>query len=243
MNTYAQRNATFLVLLTMAGCSPYYGQRQGLASLFPPQAPPRPVYYQNGVCNGGEGMPASLRAAACESAVAEAQRAQADEQKSQQDTIDRAHANEVAAEKARATETVRKAAFESGEAQGYSQTDFMSLLLDGKQLADAQAKISFDGFYIKVGEVEYILQSQNDIMALVGGYSRVERKLPMLSEDASRPTRERLLHCRERWAIGQIAGGCRISIFGHMTTCRSTTLMNSSEIPCIAVEFSWTPGE
>ncbi len=239
MSRRALRIIAILALAPVTACVlPGTNARQDFRSLLTPQT--TPVVYQDGQCTGGVGMSQALRDADCRQLAENFRRTKAEEQKMRQDAIDYAQAQQKIADvKARSEATKWNRAFEDGEVRGYRRTDFLSAMLDSKQLAQGRALISVDGYYVKVGSAEYIFASMDDVMRLTWAYGQIERAIPVVTEDASRQTRERLLKCREHWVYGVASGGCRMATFGQMTMCRKAG--SSFESPCLDLQFNWQP--
>lgn len=117
---------------------------------------------------------------------------------------------------------------QKAESRGYRLvTSFNDLVLDGKQLANANAKIMLMAFYRKIGEIEYVYPTQYDAYQGVNGF-------PILTEDAQRPLREYFMSVE----CAQSPMGCRASVGGHMTTCRhlNPLLANYPPEPRLNVE-------
>ena len=120
-------------------------------------------------------------------------------------------------------EVLRKA-----ESHGYKRiASFNDLILDGKQLANDNAKIMLTTFYKKEGATEYIYPTQYDAYQGTNGF-------PILTEDAQRPLRAYFMSPE----CSQSPMGCRASIGGHMTMCKhlSILLADYPLQPCLNVE-------
>jgi len=112
------------------------------------------------------------------------------------------------------------------EGHGYRLvTNFNDLLLDGKQLANDNAKIMLTAFYRKDGSNEYIYPTQYDAYQGTNGF-------PILTDDAQRPLREYFMSAL------CVQMGCRAAVGGHMTMCRHLNLLlaNYPPMPCLNVE-------
>jgi hypothetical protein len=109
------------------------------------------------------------------------------------------------------------------------------LLLDGRKLARAQARVTFSGQYYRDGNLEMVFGSGGDMLRSTGAYGHVRdtsRRLIVNTDDASRKTREWVLSC------GQKTYGCSdMTLTGHMTMC---TIQNGfgakHEEPCLAAD-------
>jgi hypothetical protein len=108
--------------------------------------------------------------------------------------------------------------------------DFM---LDGKQLAANATPVIMRGAYILQGEADTLyadgqalLMAQSD----VGAHSSVG----LLTEDADRSFRKRLLSCQSDPAASQL--GCPVTLRGFATICTRTNAFGTvRELPCIHV--------
>jgi hypothetical protein len=99
------------------------------------------------------------------------------------------------------------------------------LVLDGKQLAAAHAKMQVTGVYKKVGDAEKLFESSLD------ADQGTDKSIPILTEDAQRSLREDLLSYR-------CTIGCQISVGGHMQLCHylAAQFTNYPPMPCLHVE-------
>ncbi|MDE2500095.1 MAG: hypothetical protein KGL56_07875 [Alphaproteobacteria bacterium] len=136
---------------------------------------------------------------------------------------------EQAAEQQRKQEEAWQQVIRKAESHGYKLiTNFDDLILDGKKMADSNAKIMLSAFYKKEGENAYLFPTQFDAS------EETQRRLPILTDDAQRPLREYLLSlmCTES------PGGCPVWVGGHMTTCSylNPLLANYPPKPCLHVE-------
>jgi hypothetical protein len=126
-------------------------------------------------------------------------------------------------------EQVAKA--EADQAQrGYQVMTIDDFLLDGKKLVAANAKVAVAGLYKKIGQMTVLLPN-----AMTALQNHADTGVAVLTDDATRSTREFVLNC-ERDPVGR---GCQITFLGHATTCTRTTLVGSTDIPCLKVEDGW----
>ena len=136
---------------------------------------------------------------------------------------------ERAAEQQKKQEEAWEQVIKKAESHGYRLiTNFDDLVLDGKIMADSNAKIMLSAFYKKEGENAYLFPTQFDASL------ETQRRLPVLTEDAQRPLREHLLSLM----CTQNPGGCPVWVGGHMTTCsyQNPLLANYPAMPCLHVE-------
>jgi hypothetical protein len=116
------------------------------------------------------------------------------------------------------------------ETHGYKSISFNDFLLDGKELAESQSKVSVAGVYKRNGAFTALFSNQ---MAILQDLQNIN--IPMLTEDATREIRSYFLRCDEN----QVPIGCPITVLGTATMCTKTNLVGSSEVPCIKVEDGW----
>ncbi len=124
---------------------------------------------------------------------------------------------------------------------GYEPISFDDFELDGKKLAARGAKISIRGMYVMVGDVEYLTPSPLASLVIQNGgggppNARAEESIGLLTDAAARATREIFLKCRSNTATAVY--GCAVTVLGRVTMCKKTTLVGSSEAPCLLVEDS-----
>ena len=119
------------------------------------------------------------------------------------------------------------------EKKGFKSIAFDDFLLDGKELAMRNTKLSIQGFYVKLGAVEFLMSS---IIAIEMTRNEIttDRGIALLTEDAPRNVRQYFLNCRNNVATSQI--GCPITVLGHATMCEKTTLLGATTAPCLIVD-------
>ena len=121
--------------------------------------------------------------------------------------------------------------------QGYRRIAFDDFVIDGKEFANSQAKISIQGFYLKMDEVETLFRSGNVIPGTTDG-------ILLLTDDAPKEVRKYFLGCHNITVYELMPTlGCPVKILGRGTTCTKTTLAGSKGVPCIVVEDGWGPSE
>jgi hypothetical protein len=142
-----------------------------------------------------------------------------------------------AQEQAAAAEAEKKrraqisAQIETERNRGYERISFETFQLDGRRLAASEAKVSIQGYYQKIGQIETLSPSD---MAALNPTVRDELNIGLLTDDAPRNIRKYFLDCRTTSKLG-----CRIVIWGRATMCTTTTLVGSKNSPCLIVEDGW----
>jgi hypothetical protein len=201
------------------------------------------VFYKGGDCLGGTKLTPEQRALACKEKKVEDEKARDEKE---QEALRQAEANARAEREAEAREKASRAArnaeIENERERGYTAVSFETVLLDGRDMARNELKVSIDGYDLKVGDLEYIISNARDAMAAVSmviPITAVDEKIGILTDDAPRNTRAYLLYSCRKISNGPFAGGCPLRILGHMTMCQRTTLVSITQVPCIVVEDSW----
>lgn len=147
---------------------------------------------------------------------------------------ERAHAEmdrrerEAKTDKATSEFLLRKHTSEDEE-RGYHHITVPEFLVDKKDLARTNAKISISGTYASNsigGEIILVGQWSNPIT--VG----------LLTDDATRETRMQLLTCRQHLLDYGKTGCWRITLVGHAANCSNQTLLGASSDVCLVVEYS-----
>jgi hypothetical protein len=111
------------------------------------------------------------------------------------------------------------------------------LILDGKELAERNAKIQISGIYKKSGDTASLYASPID------AYHENDNFVPILTDDAQRALREYLM------SYGCVSSptGCLIDVGGHMSMCHhlSPLYANYPDTPCLNVEVRivYRPGD
>jgi hypothetical protein len=59
---------------------------------------------------------------------------------------------------------------------------------------------------------------------------KIDNAVPLLTEDATREFRKVLLHCNN------MPVGCPVAVFGRVTLCEKTTLIDRNNLPCLSVD-------
>jgi hypothetical protein len=115
----------------------------------------------------------------------------------------------------------------------YKRTAFDDFALDGKDLAASSARVSVQGIYIRPGEIETLFPSLLSI-AMARQSLGANAGIVLLTTDATRSARKLLLNCQNNPVGAQI--GCPLTIRGRASMCTKTTLVGSTEVPCLIVE-------
>ena len=120
--------------------------------------------------------------------------------------------------------------------QGYRVEAFDDFRLDGKELAAGGAKLLMQGFYFKMGNMEY-LQPNALAVAEVREYGSSNKSISLLTEDASRDIRKVFLECSDNLANPL---GCSVTVIGHADTCTLTSALTPARsLPCLTIEDGW----
>jgi len=141
-----------------------------------------------------------------------------------------------AAEEQRQREANARAAAEQSRAAdaagGYKTTSFDDFQLDGKKLADEEAKVAIKGVYAKDGETEWLYPS---LAAYYASREEINREgVPVLTDDAPRGLRQSLLHCKFPQA-------CAVRLRGKVTWCTGTNAFGTHRtLPCLAADDNST---
>jgi hypothetical protein len=133
----------------------------------------------------------------------------------------------------RAQETRRQ---EQEIKEGYQRISVEAFLLDGKDLATKSAKISLSGAYLGDDNISFLFSNARSVI-LATKYPNLgdQPKVPLLTENATREFRKRLLECRSNPASAQV--GCLITVIGRATMCRLQSGFGAErEIPCANVQ-------
>jgi uncharacterized protein YecT (DUF1311 family) len=139
----------------------------------------------------------------------------------------------VAAATQRATQRTEEARNQEREqALGYQHISLETFLLDGKDLAAREAKVSLSGVLVREGNVD-VLYADAAAMWTATHYPNRGNQLevPLLTDDASRDFRQYLLRCQSN------PGGCSVTVLGHATICKLSNAFGATrELPCVAAE-------
>jgi len=141
------------------------------------------------------------------------------------------------AEQAAQAESEQERAIEKASSRGYKLIpSIKDLMLDGKELADNDAKIQISGFYKRTGDNGVLYGSMMD------AYQNTNNYFPLITDDAQRALRAHFLSD----GCAQIFG-CKVDIGGHMTTCKhlAAEMANYPPMPClnVEVEIVYRPGD
>lgn len=151
---------------------------------------------------------------------------------------------EAAQERARAQQEEAQKKYQEAVSQqvqeekerGYEPMTIEDFQLDGKSLAAHDAKVALEGFYAKLGNVEYLMPSAMAVASLrQSGAS--DQGVALLTDDAARNVRKYFLECRND-VTGSLFG-CHITVLGRATMCEKTTFLAKSDEACIAVDDGW----
>lgn len=119
------------------------------------------------------------------------------------------------------------------EARGYQSITVETFALDGKDLAAKAAKVLLRGAYVRTGNLDLLYANTKAVMT-TKSYGQQQPNVSLLTEDAAREFRQRLLDCRSNPATAQF--GCSVTVIGHVTTCTLTNAFGARrEEPCVAV--------
>jgi TPR repeat protein/uncharacterized protein YecT (DUF1311 family) len=121
----------------------------------------------------------------------------------------------------------------AAQEHGYRRITFDDFMLDGRELAANSAKVSVEGVYVKQGEIEMLFPSLLAI-AIARETIRLDAGIGVLTNDATRSVRKFLLDCRNNPIGAQM--GCSLTVIGRAGMCTRTTLVGSTDLPCLVVE-------
>jgi len=131
---------------------------------------------------------------------------------------------------------MQQRAIAKAETRGYENiASVKDLILDGKDLANRNAKIQVVGIYRKMGGTSVLYAS------ILDSYQNNDNYIPILTDDAQRALREYLLNF-----LCESNSGCQIDVGGHMTMCEPTNLLLAgTSMPCldVEVEIVYRPGD
>jgi hypothetical protein len=121
----------------------------------------------------------------------------------------------------------------SNDYQSVSVRDFA---VDGPKLAAEHAKVSLTGSYILQGNRGMLyVDIQAVIKTRYGPEAGTQPSVPLLTDDASRQFRRRLLSCQTDPSAAQV--GCTVKLRGQATMCALTIASGATrEAPCVNVE-------
>jgi hypothetical protein len=118
----------------------------------------------------------------------------------------------------------------------YQSVSVRDFAVDGPKLAAENAKVSLTGSYILQGNRGMLYA---DIQAIIKTRylteSGTQPSVPLLTDDASRQFRRRLLSCQTDPSASQV--GCTVKIRGQATMCALSVASGATrEAPCVNVE-------
>jgi hypothetical protein len=121
-------------------------------------------------------------------------------------------------------------------ANGYRRISVKDFALDGKDLAREESKISIQGVYKPIGELDLLFQQGT----LLTGGAKIENGVPLLTENAPRKLREYLYNCKTNAVAQGTLFGCPITVLGRATLCQRTLFgVPTTVAPCIDVDDAW----
>jgi hypothetical protein len=118
----------------------------------------------------------------------------------------------------------------------YQSVSVRDFAVDGPKLAAENAKVSLTGSYILQGNVGMLYANmQAVIMTRYHPDAGTQPNVPLLTDDASRQLRQRLLSCQTDPSAAKV--GCTLKIRGHAAMCPVTNAFGAThEAPCVKVE-------
>jgi hypothetical protein len=121
--------------------------------------------------------------------------------------------------------------------RGYRRISLETFLLDGRDLAARAAKVSLKGAYFPEENIGLLFTDQAAVAkaTMYPEIGRNEPRITLLTDSATRETRQYLLRCRSHPGAAQV--GCPITIIGRATICAlASPLGGKRELPCVTVE-------
>lgn len=112
-------------------------------------------------------------------------------------------------------------------AKGYTKISIDDFQLDADSLPNGK-KVYIEGFYEVFGEIQYLVRIPT------AGYQQQQYQIPLLSEDADRETRKRLIKIQQSCTAGQSA--CQITVIGKVTPCKVSFFSTSKNKTCINID-------
>jgi hypothetical protein len=118
----------------------------------------------------------------------------------------------------------------------YQSVSVRDFAVDGPKLAAENAKVSLTGSYILQGNLGRLYADmQAVIMTRYHPDAGTQPNVPLLTDDASRRLRQRLLSCQTDPSAAKV--GCTVKIRGQATMCPLTNALGAThEAPCVNVE-------
>lgn len=125
---------------------------------------------------------------------------------------------------------------EKFHAPPFAEMPIETFILDGRELAAKRIPVRLSGFYILQGRLEAIYGSRLEaIRATQGTGTGQAPRAVLLTDNASRDLRKRLLECQSNPTLSQV--GCQITVNGIATSCTVSNIYGVSHIePCVNVE-------
>ena len=142
----------------------------------------------------------------------------------------------LAAENAAVQRTQETHKQEQEKKEGYQHISVEAFALDGKDLAAKAAKISISGAYLGSDGISFLFSDARSVI-LATRYPNLgdQPKVPLLTENASRDFRKRLLSCRTNPSAAQV--GCPVVVLGRATMCTlQNELGGTRNVPCADVQ-------
>jgi len=120
--------------------------------------------------------------------------------------------------------------------RGYEPISVETFVLDSKELAAKAAKVSVSGAYLGQNNIGFVyVDTRAVIMATKYPNLGEQPKVPLLTDNATREFRQRLLACQSNPAAAQ--AGCPLTILGEVTICTFSNGLGAERTsPCINVE-------
>ncbi|MGD0332969.1 MAG: lysozyme inhibitor LprI family protein [Xanthobacteraceae bacterium] len=143
----------------------------------------------------------------------------------------RRYAEAAAAQRAQAARNQ-----ERDHERGYEPISVETFVLDSKELAAKAAKVSVSGAYLGQNNIGFVyVDTRAVIMATKYPNLGEQPKVPLLTDNATREFRQRLLACQSNPAAAQV--GCPMTILGEVTICTFSNGFGAERtLPCINVE-------
>jgi hypothetical protein len=118
----------------------------------------------------------------------------------------------------------------------YQSVSVRDFAVDGPRLAAENAKVSLTGSYILEGSREMLYADmQAIIMTRYHPDAGTQPNVPLMTDDASRQFRRRILSCQTDLSAAQV--GCTVKIRGRVTMCALAIASGATrEAPCVRVE-------
>lgn len=206
--------------------------RGGMAYPAISQCPGWPGWQWTGTTPPLANDPATDRRIREEAERAATQRKIEDQQRAAEAKITADRREREEAERQRKTAAAQRVAeFETAAvARGYRFLSGKDFKLDGRELAEGNAKVAVTGIYTAVGRSDFLV---------VGGSWANPVTVGLLTENSTRETRARLIDCQSKMIYYETFGCERMTFLGTAVMCTRTTIAGISDEPCIAVDDSY----